>query len=130
MIKDVMVYLDGSAADEVRLAAVADIAEYFDSHVVGLFLNVLPLIVPSEMDGISMLHVQELVEQARKRGDTIGAMLINRLRQLRNPAEIRRFDVYADNLPDVAAREARSVDTFVALRPSGARPRRALCSWV
>jgi len=46
MIKDVMVRLDGTRADEVRLAAVDQIAEYFDSHVIGLFLNVLPVLIP------------------------------------------------------------------------------------
>jgi hypothetical protein len=34
---------------------------------------------------------------------------------LDRPAEIRRFDVLADNIANVAAREARSADTFVAL---------------
>ena len=43
MIKDVMVRLDGSTADEVRLSAANDIADLFDSQVTGLFLNVMPL---------------------------------------------------------------------------------------
>jgi len=51
MIKDVMLRLDGTAADEVRLAAVNDIAELFDSQVIGLFLNVLPVVIAAE-DGI------------------------------------------------------------------------------
>ncbi len=42
MLKDVMVRLDGTAADEVRLAAVNDIADLFDSQVIGLFLNIMP----------------------------------------------------------------------------------------
>jgi hypothetical protein len=46
MIKDVMVRLDGTRADDARLAAVDQIAENFDSHIVGLFLNVLPLLIP------------------------------------------------------------------------------------
>jgi hypothetical protein len=36
MIKDVMVWLDGSLSDDIRLAAVADIARRFESHVIGL----------------------------------------------------------------------------------------------
>jgi len=39
MIKDVMVWLDGSIADEVRLAAAEDIARVFQGHIIGLFLN-------------------------------------------------------------------------------------------
>ena len=37
MIKDVMVRLDGTAADEVRLAAAGDITETFESQVIGLY---------------------------------------------------------------------------------------------
>ena len=54
MIKDVMVRLDGSAADEVRLSAVNDIADLFDSQVTGLFLNVMPLVVAPE-DGVGAM---------------------------------------------------------------------------
>jgi hypothetical protein len=43
MIKDVMVWLDGSLSDEVRLTAAAEIARRFESQVIGLFLNPLPL---------------------------------------------------------------------------------------
>jgi len=39
MIKDVMVWLDGSLSDEIRLAVVADIARQFDSMVIGLYLR-------------------------------------------------------------------------------------------
>jgi hypothetical protein len=39
MIKDVMVRLDGASGDDVRLAAVNQIADAFDSHVTGLFFN-------------------------------------------------------------------------------------------
>ena len=42
MIKDVMVCLEGTAADDVRLAAVEIIAGLFNSHVIGLFLNTVP----------------------------------------------------------------------------------------
>ena len=66
MIKDVMVSLDGTAADEVRLAAVADIAEYFDVHVTGLFLNVLPLLAPSEWDGIGARTAAQVLEEAAR----------------------------------------------------------------
>ena len=56
MIKDVMVRLDGSAADEVRLSAVNDIADLFDSQVTGLFLNVMPLVVAPETASVRWLR--------------------------------------------------------------------------
>jgi hypothetical protein len=48
MIKDVVVRLDGSVADEIRLAATEDLATHFESHVVALFLNVLPFSAMAE----------------------------------------------------------------------------------
>jgi nucleotide-binding universal stress UspA family protein len=120
MIKDVMVWLDGSLSDDIRLAAVADIARRFEIHVIGLFVNPLPLPSPVDGDLAGALTNAELMERAREAGDTTEQLLARRLNQLERPVEIRRFDVVAGDLADVAAREARSADTFVALRPNGA----------
>jgi nucleotide-binding universal stress UspA family protein len=116
MIRDVMVWLDGGISDEVRLAAVADIARRLQSNVViGLFLHPLPLPGPVSGDATA-----ELVDGARKAGDEIERLLAKRLQLLERPVELRRFDVLADDIANIAAREARSADTFVALRPNGA----------
>jgi nucleotide-binding universal stress UspA family protein len=120
MIRDVMVWLDGSLSDDIRIAAAAEIAQRFDSQVIGLFLNPLPVPGPVDGDVTGALATAELIERARQTGNTIEAMLAKRLRQLKSPVEIRRFDVLADDIAHVAAREARSADTFVALRPNGA----------
>jgi nucleotide-binding universal stress UspA family protein len=120
MIKDVMVWLDGSPSDEVRLAAVANIARRFESQVIGLFLNPLPLPGPVDGDVAGVLATAELMDRAREAGDKTEALLAKRLKLLDQPMEIRRFDVLADDIGNVAAREARSADTFVALRPNGA----------
>jgi nucleotide-binding universal stress UspA family protein len=120
MIKDIMVWLDGGISDEIRLAAVADIARLIDIEmVIGLFLNPLPF--PGPVDGVISgdLSPAEL-SASREAGDEIEAALIKRLRPLERPVEIRRFDVLADDIAKVAAREARSADSFVALRPNGA----------
>src|ERR1700682_4487595 len=60
------------------------------------------------------------MERAREAGDKTEALLARRLSQLERPVEIRRFDVLAGEIADIAAREARSADTFVAIRPNGA----------
>src|ERR1700687_3741529 len=120
MIKDVMVCLDGSAADELRLAAVADVARLFGSQVIGLFLNPLPVPVPAEADLAGVARAAELLEQAKEAGDRTEAILARRLARLNTPVEIRRFDALADDIANIAAREARSADTFVAVRPNGA----------
>src|SRR6478735_2832350 len=119
MIKDVMVRLDGSAADEVRLSAVNDIADLFDSQVTGLFLNVMPLVVAPE-DGVGAMAATELMEAAKEAGDKVETRLRERLNRLQKPVELRRFDILSDAAADVAVREARTSDTFVALRPNGA----------
>jgi nucleotide-binding universal stress UspA family protein len=116
MIRDVMVWLDGGAPDEIRLAAVADMARRLESRVVvGLYLNVLPLPGPIEGDVTA-----NIVKWAREEGDEMEAALAKRLQMLDRAVEIRRFDVLADDVANIAAREARSADTFVALRPNGA----------
>ena len=120
MIKDVMVWLDGSLSDEIRLAAVADIARQFESQVIGLFLNPLPLPGPVDGDVAGALATAELMDRAHEAGNKTEALLTKRLKLLERPVEIRRFDVLAGDIADVAAREARAVDTFVALRPNGA----------
>ena len=121
MIKDVMVWLDGGISDEVRLAAVAEIAKRLQSKVViGLFLNPVPLPVAVDGDINASLTTAELMERAREVGDKTEALLARRLSLLDRPVEIRRFDVLADDIARIAAREARSADTFVAVRPNGA----------
>jgi nucleotide-binding universal stress UspA family protein len=120
MIKDVMVRLDGTAADEARLAAADDIAELFQSRIIGLFLNVLPLLAPEEEDGIGALRAVNLVQLARDAGDKVEIKLTQRLACLQKPVELRRFDGFLDTIADIAAREARTADTFVTLRPNGA----------
>jgi nucleotide-binding universal stress UspA family protein len=118
MIKDVMVRLDGTAADEVRLSAANDVAEYFESHIIGLFLNVLPLVVPIEGDSAAAVTYVQLLDNAREYGDEIQAKLRKRLDLLQKPVELRRFDVYSDTIGETAASEARSADAFVGLRPN------------
>src|ERR1700694_2073894 len=141
MIKDVMVWLDGGISDEIRLAAVAEIAIRLESKVIiGLFLNPLPLPGPVDGDISGALTTAELMNRAREAGDKTEALLARRLSQLERPVELRRFDVLADDIANIAAREARSADTFVALRPNGAMDperlvegvcsdRAGTCSW-
>jgi nucleotide-binding universal stress UspA family protein len=119
MIKDVMVPVDGNAADDARLAAANQIAEAFHSQITGLFLNVLPMLIVPE-DGVGAARAAELLEKARAAADRIEARLTERLARLQKPMQLRRFDILKEAVGDVAAREARTADAFVALRPNGA----------
>src|SRR3981081_1675430 len=92
------------------------LARLLDGGVfVGFYLSVLPLPGPIEGDVTA-----NIVKWAREEGDEMEAALAKRLQMLDRAAEIRRFDILADDVANIAAREARSADTFVALRPNGA----------
>src|SRR3984893_13503470 len=121
MIKDVMVRLDGTSADDVRLAAVSQIAEIFEGHITGLFFNVLP--PPPITDGLNVANASQatkLLATAKQAGDAIEATVLQRLTRLQQPTNLRRFDVVGDgDISDTALPLARAADTFVALRPDG-----------
>src|ERR1700736_2106401 len=120
MIKDVMVGRDGTPADDVRLAAVGQIAEIFDSHITGLLFNPLPPLVPDGFNGAGANEVTKLLDAAREAGDAIEATVFQRLAKLPHPAHLRRFDVVDNSdASDTALQMARAADTFVALRPKG-----------
>jgi nucleotide-binding universal stress UspA family protein len=114
MIKVVVVRLDGTKADEMRLEAIQHMTKLFQPRVIGLFLNQLPLLPPEA--GVT---AAEVVEDARKFGDHAQVALAERLARLDTPAELKRVDVFSDALTALAVREARTADTFVTLRPGG-----------
>jgi nucleotide-binding universal stress UspA family protein len=120
MIKDLMVRLDGTPADDVRLAAAGQIADIFDSHITGLLFNALPPVVPDGFSGADANEVTRRLDAARQAGDAIEAALFQHLAELAHPANLRRFDVVDHNdASDTAQQVARAADTFVALRPNG-----------
>jgi len=120
MIKDVMVRLDGTPGDDVRLAAVNLIAETFESHITGLFFNVMPSLIPNGLDSAGTPQATKLLDTAKQAGDVIEAQVFERLTRLQHPADLRRFEVVGvEDISDTALPLARAADTFVALRPNG-----------
>jgi hypothetical protein len=101
-----MIRLDGTAADEVRLAAASDIADLFKNEVIGLFLNVLPALIV-EGGGLGAIQAAE--------------RLVQRLACLEKPLRRRHFGRCGRG---IAAREARVADAFMALRLRGRRKSR------
>jgi nucleotide-binding universal stress UspA family protein len=115
MIKDVMVRLDGGSGDDARLAAATQIAEIFQSHITGLFFNV----VPDEFNGANVNRAVQAPDAARRTGDAVETMLFQRLTQLQQPTNLRRFDVAGVlDISGTALPVVRAADTFVALRPN------------
>jgi nucleotide-binding universal stress UspA family protein len=120
MIKDVMVRLDGTSGDDMRLTAASQIAEIFEGHITGLFFNVLP--PPPITDGLNVANASQatkLLATAKQAGDAIEATVFERLTRLQQPTNLRRFDVVGDDdISDTALPLARTADAFVALRPN------------
>jgi hypothetical protein len=119
MIKDIMVYVDGSAADEMRLAAVDDVTRLFQSQVIALYLNAIPSLAPVNAGAGGLASPLDLVQQAKEEGDMMEAVLAMRLARLERPVEIRRFDILADDVANIGAREARTADTLWRCAPTG-----------
>jgi hypothetical protein len=90
MIRDVMVWLDGSLADDVRLEVAGSVARQFDSQIVALLLNPIPLAGPIEQGVTGAVAEAELLEKAREVGDITEERLVKRLRLLDRPVEVRR----------------------------------------
>jgi nucleotide-binding universal stress UspA family protein len=117
MFKDLIVHLDGTEEDDIRLAQAEVIALRYEAHLTGLYTNPLPeyayvLAVQSGLAPIGQLL--ELERQIRKEGDTVVARLKERFKKLAVRNEVRRIDAGASQLPRLCASAARWSDLFVA----------------
>ena len=69
MVKDIMVHLDGSPEDEIRLEHGQAIALAGRAHLIGIYTNLLPdltVAMPMDGGGAAMQVLTELEERARK----------------------------------------------------------------
>lgn len=120
MIKDVLVHLDGSADDELRLGHAEAIASTCQAHVTGLFTNTLPDLAPMvPLDGGAAAAevIADLDEEARRSGDRIQQRLTERFSRFAVSNEVRRLDGTLGQLIGEAVSEARRADLFVTKRP-------------
>jgi hypothetical protein len=120
MIKDVLVHVDGSSGDELRIRYAEAIASLWQGHVTGLFTNPLPdLAALAPMDtGASAADVlAKLDDEARRSGDEIEQGLMARLSKLSVANEVRRIDGTPGDLANRAASEARWADLVLVGQP-------------
>jgi hypothetical protein len=124
-----MVRLDGTSGDDVRLAAVSRIVEIFESHITGLFFNVLPPPpIQVSLDGADAGQATKLLGTAKQAGDAVEAVVFERLTRLQRPINLRRFDVIGDgDISDTASPSARAANR---LFPRPKPKRRALLTGV
>lgn len=122
MLKDIMVHLDGSPEDEIRLEHGQALAAPGRAHLIGLFTNQLTaLTVAMPMDGgaAAIQVLTELQDQALKDGNATATRLTERLAGLQVPSELRRFDETFGALSGKVVDQARCADLFIATRPYG-----------
>jgi nucleotide-binding universal stress UspA family protein len=120
MIKDIMVHLDGSAEDEIRLDFAEVIASTWSAHLTATFTNLLPdLAVATPMDGggAMMQMLSDWQDQAKQEGDAVCKRLAARLVGIGAPYELRRVDETLSNVASTVERQARCADLFVTTRP-------------
>lgn len=118
MIKDIIVHLDGSADDAARLFHAERVAAIFGAHIRGLYANILPEITLALAEyGAVAPVIAASQDEARANGDEIERMLRRRFDLIAAPAELRRFDLFANALWKTVASQARTADLLVALKP-------------
>jgi nucleotide-binding universal stress UspA family protein len=120
MIKDIMVHLDGTSGDELRLQHAEAIATPRAAHVTGLFTNPLADLaaaMPIEGGAAAAQVMADLDAEARRQGDIGQQRLAERFSRLGVSNEVRRIDALPGELVARAASEARCADVFVASRP-------------
>lgn len=121
---DLMVHLDGSSEDEVRLdhaaTVIATLGVANVTRIVGLFTNALPefaTVMPIEAGAAAVSVVADIEEQVRREGDEIEAALASRLARFGIAFEVRRLEARPAALVRMAARQARWADLFIATCP-------------
>ncbi|TDQ66743.1 universal stress protein family protein [Maritalea mobilis] len=118
MIKDVLVYLDGSKEDEVRLSYAEPIAQRHDAFLTGLLCVEIPDVV-SAGDGVFSVGqvAAELQQEAEAQGDKYEKELDMRFAKHEFRSDLRRVSATPSFMGQTIANEARLADLFVATRP-------------
>jgi nucleotide-binding universal stress UspA family protein len=119
MIRDIMIHVDGSSQDEIRLAHGEALAQAFKAHLTGLFVNCLPgFAISADAAGTGAVYMAELMEEAMADGDRVADDVKRRLDRVSVPHDMLRIDAVPDNVGRQASVAARYADLFLAVRPS------------
>ncbi len=119
-MKDLLVFLDGTDADEARIVQAESIASRHDAFLTGLFCNALPEVMFASEAGMASVDVvSQMQDSSRADGDAKAEVLAARFAKLSVANEVRRFDVYSSQMGLTLASEARTADLFIATRPYG-----------
>src|SRR6516162_9364586 len=109
-LADLMVHLDGTPEDEVRIAHGEAIAAMCDAHLSGVYTNLLPdygMIVPGDAGAAAASAMLEVEERIRREGAETFKRLTERFSRLGVRNELRRIDASPGAMPSSVAAEAR-----------------------
>jgi nucleotide-binding universal stress UspA family protein len=119
-LSDLMVHLDGTAEDEVRIAHAEAIAAMCDAHLTGIYTNLLPdfgMIAAGDAGGAAVTAMLEAEDRARLEGDEILRRFGERFSRLAIRNELRRIDDSPGAMARSVSIESRWSDLFVATCP-------------
>lgn len=117
-LKNIMVHLDGTSADDIRLAWTEAIANLFQAHITGLHLTRLPdVMMAAEGAMVAADIIGQMQDEARAEADKVAERLRSRLEKLSLSHELRRIENMTGSIYANAASEARCTDLFLTLRP-------------
>jgi nucleotide-binding universal stress UspA family protein len=120
MLKDLMLHLDGSEEDEIRLAHAEAIANCFGAHMTGLYVNPMADYAVAFAGEPRLMPIKSAVEREERARGEMGAVLARlkeRFGRLNAPSEIRPLAALAGDISKLAASEARWADLFLATTP-------------
>ena len=119
-MKDILVHLDGTAADDTRIAHAGFVVGLFEAHLTGLLTNIMQVPAMPVADGIAYAaYLQSTQEKTKLQGDRDAERLSHRLDALTASSELRRLDIFSEAVWQVVAMQARTSDLLIALRPYG-----------
>jgi nucleotide-binding universal stress UspA family protein len=119
-VRDLMVHLDNTSEDEVRIAHVETIVATFDAHLTGIYTNLLPdygMVAAGDAGGAAVAALVEVEERARAKGAEASKRFAERLSRVTGTSEVRRIDASPGEMAGRVAAEARWSDLFVATCP-------------
>ena len=112
----IIVHLDATAADEIRLGHAEAIATRFGAHLMGVYTNMLPEAITYSAE-IGAAAIFEMEQRLRQQGAARAKILTERLARLEVASELRKIEELPQFLRAAVVREARCADLFVASCP-------------
>jgi nucleotide-binding universal stress UspA family protein len=120
MIKDILVHLEGTDQDEVRLRYADNLAVGFEAYLIGFYANLIPQIMlagDGGMLGVDM--AMEVEDEAREHGRQALARIEKLMDHLSSRHLLKHHDIHTEIAGQSLASEARLADLFIATRPYG-----------